>query len=58
MSRPTEIMFVASATSTRSVFCQNSNASLRFAAAMGFLGGLLPAWRAARLPITMALRES
>ena len=25
---------------------------------MGFLGGLLPAWRGARLPITSALREA
>ncbi len=31
---------------------------LVFAVAMGFLGGLLPAVRAARLPITVALRES
>lgn len=30
---------------------------LVFAALMGLLGGLLPAWRAARLPITTALRE-
>lgn len=29
-----------------------------FALAMGFLGGLLPAWRGARLPITAALREA
>jgi putative ABC transport system permease protein len=31
---------------------------LVFAAVMGLLGGLLPALRAARLPITLALRES
>ena len=29
-----------------------------FAAAMGFIGGLLPAFRAARMPITRALREA
>jgi putative ABC transport system permease protein len=29
-----------------------------FALTMGFLGGLLPAWRGARLPITSALREA
>ena len=29
-----------------------------FALAMGFLGGLLPAWRGARMPITTALREA
>ncbi|MBI3448945.1 MAG: ABC transporter permease [Acidobacteria bacterium] len=32
-------------------------ASMLFAASMGFLGGLLPAWRAARIPIVDALRE-
>jgi len=32
-------------------------AGLIFALAMGFMGGLLPALRAARLPITSALRE-
>lgn len=32
-------------------------AGMVFALAMGFLGGLLPALRAARLPITAALRE-
>jgi len=32
-------------------------AGIAFAAAMGFFGGLLPAFRAARLPITVALRE-
>jgi len=32
-------------------------AGLVFAATMGFFGGLLPAFRAARLPITVALRE-
>jgi len=26
--------------------------------AVGFLGALLPAWRAARLPVTAALREA
>jgi len=31
---------------------------LVFALVMGFLGGLLPAWRGARLPITSALREA
>jgi len=29
-----------------------------FAVLMGFLGGLLPAFRAARMPITIALREA
>ena len=29
-----------------------------FAVAMGVIGGLLPAFRAARLPITSALREA
>jgi putative ABC transport system permease protein len=29
-----------------------------FAAVMGLVGGLLPAWRGARLPITSALREA
>jgi ABC-type lipoprotein release transport system permease subunit len=29
-----------------------------FAAVMGLVGGLLPAFRAARLPITTALREA
>jgi len=33
-------------------------AGLVFALVMGFLGGLLPAWRGARLPITSALREA
>ena len=33
-------------------------AGLVFAAAMGVIGGLLPAFRAARLPITSALREA
>lgn len=33
-------------------------AGMIFALAMGFLGGLLPGLRAARLPITSALRES
>jgi putative ABC transport system permease protein len=33
-------------------------AGLVFAVVMGFLGGLLPAWRGARLPITSALREA
>jgi putative ABC transport system permease protein len=31
---------------------------LVFAAVMGLIGGLLPAFRAARLPITSALREA
>jgi putative ABC transport system permease protein len=31
---------------------------LVFAVVMGFIGGLLPAFRAARLPITSALREA
>ena len=31
---------------------------LVFATIMGFLGGLLPAFRGARLPITSALREA
>jgi putative ABC transport system permease protein len=31
---------------------------LIFAIVMGFLGGLFPAWRGARLPITSALREA
>jgi putative ABC transport system permease protein len=30
---------------------------LIFAVVMGFVGGLLPAFRGARLPITRALRE-
>lgn len=34
------------------------SAALGFAALMGLLGGLLPAWRAARLPIAVALKES
>ena len=33
-------------------------AGLIFAAVMGLVGGLLPAWRGARLPITSALREA
>jgi putative ABC transport system permease protein len=33
-------------------------AGMLFAVAMGFLGGFLPAFRAARLPITSALREA
>jgi putative ABC transport system permease protein len=32
--------------------------TMTFAVAMGFVGGLLPAWRAARLKIVDALRES
>jgi putative ABC transport system permease protein len=32
-------------------------AGMTFAAIMGFLGGLLPSFRAARLPIKAALRE-
>jgi putative ABC transport system permease protein len=31
---------------------------LVIALAIGFIGGLLPAWRAARLPITTALRQA
>jgi len=31
---------------------------LVFAVLMGFVGGLLPAFRAARMPITRALREA
>jgi len=31
---------------------------LIFAVVMGFIGGLLPAFRAARMPITRALREA
>ena len=31
---------------------------LFFAVAMGFFGGLLPALRASRMPITRALREA
>jgi putative ABC transport system permease protein len=31
---------------------------LSFAVVMGFVGGLLPAFRAARMPITRALREA
>jgi putative ABC transport system permease protein len=33
-------------------------AGLIFATVMGLVGGLLPAWQAARLPITSALREA
>ena len=33
-------------------------AALMFTLSMGILGGLLPALRAARLPITSALREA
>ncbi|MBZ0089451.1 MAG: ABC transporter permease, partial [Thermoanaerobaculia bacterium] len=29
-----------------------------FALLMGLVGGLFPAWRAARLPVTAALREA
>ena len=36
----------------------NVTAGLVFALVMGFIGGLLPAFRAARLPITSALREA
>jgi len=36
----------------------NLTAGIAFALVMGFLGGLLPAWRAARLMITSALREA
>jgi ABC-type antimicrobial peptide transport system permease subunit len=32
--------------------------ALVFAVVMGVIGGLLPAFRAARLPITSALREA
>jgi putative ABC transport system permease protein len=32
-------------------------AALVLAVLMGFAGGLLPAWRASRLPITVALRS-
>jgi len=32
--------------------------AMGFALLMGLLGGLLPAWRGARLPITIALREA
>jgi ABC-type lipoprotein release transport system permease subunit len=31
---------------------------MTFAVLMGFVGGLLPAWRGARMPITTALREA
>ena len=31
--------------------------ALAFAVVMGLLGGLFPAWRAARLPVVTALRE-
>jgi putative ABC transport system permease protein len=31
---------------------------IAFAALMGLVGGLLPAFRAARMPITRALREA
>ena len=33
-------------------------AGMVFAALMGLVGGLLPAWRAARMPITQALRDA
>ena len=33
-------------------------AFVRFAAAMGVIGSLLPAGRAARLPVTFALRQA
>jgi len=32
--------------------------AVAFAVIMGLIGGLLPAFRAARLPITSALREA
>lgn len=35
-----------------------AGSTMAFAIAMGFMGGLLPAWRAARLKIVDALRES
>jgi putative ABC transport system permease protein len=31
--------------------------ALVYSVAMGLLGGLFPAWRAARLPVVTALRE-
>jgi putative ABC transport system permease protein len=31
--------------------------ALFYSVAMGLLGGLFPAWRAARLPVVTALRE-
>jgi putative ABC transport system permease protein len=31
---------------------------MTFAVLIGFVGGLLPAWRGARMPITTALREA
>jgi putative ABC transport system permease protein len=31
--------------------------ALVYSVAMGLLGGLFPAWRAARLPVVIALRE-
>jgi putative ABC transport system permease protein len=37
---------------------QIAGAGIAFAVVMGFVGGLLPALRAARLPITSALRET
>jgi putative ABC transport system permease protein len=37
---------------------QIAMAGVAFAAVMGLIGGLLPAVRAARLPITSALREA
>jgi putative ABC transport system permease protein len=38
---------------TRSLMIQG----LSYAVIMGFVGGLMPAWKAARLPIATALRE-
>ena len=37
---------------------QIAAAGIAFAVVMGLVGGLLPALRAARLPITSALRET
>jgi putative ABC transport system permease protein len=48
----TQVVFAFKVTPTLVV------SGLLIALAIGFVGGLLPAWRAARLPITTALRQA